>query len=60
MDDAFGWLFIGNKPLLFERKRVARQLQIEAWLDLAEVLKELNIDRPAESVTFSKHASYVV
>jgi hypothetical protein len=60
LDDAFGWLFIGNRPLLYERKRVARQLQIEAWLDLAEVLKELNIGRPAESEAFSKHADYVV
>jgi hypothetical protein len=60
LEDAFGWLFICDRPLLYEKKHVARQLKVEAWLDLAEVLKELNIERPAESGTPSKQASYVV
>jgi hypothetical protein len=60
MDDAFGWLFINNKPLLYEKKRVARQSQVEAWLDLAQVLKELGIEKPAESKTTSKQACYVI
>lgn len=59
-EDTFGWLFIGDKPLLYEKRHVARQLQIEAWLDLAEALKELSIERPAEGGTSSKQADYVV
>jgi len=59
-EEAFGWLFIGDKPLLYEKKHVARQLQIEAWLDLAEVLKELNIERPSEGEPLSKHADYII
>lgn len=60
MEDAFGWLFIDNKPLLYEKKRVARQVKVETWLDLAEVLKELRIDKPAESETSTKQVCYVV
>lgn len=59
-EEAFGWLFIGDKPLLYEKKHVARQLKIEAWLDLAEVLKELSIERSAEGEALSKQADYVV
>ncbi len=40
------WFFVDFIPLLCEKKRVARQLQVETWLDLAQVMKELNI--PAE------------
>jgi hypothetical protein len=60
MDSAFGWLFIVDKPLLFEKNRVAKQLKIEAWLDLAEVLKELGIEKPAESKISLRPADYVV
>ena len=59
-EDAFGWLFICDKPLLYEKKHVARQLQIEAWLDLAEVLKELSIEKPDEGESSSKQANYIV
>jgi hypothetical protein len=60
LDDAFGWLFVDSKPLLYERKRVARQSQVEAWLDLAQVLKELGIEKTAESKRPLKQACYVV
>ena len=60
LDDAFGWLFIDNKPLLYEMKRVARQSQVETWLDLAQVLKELGIERPTEGKISSKQTSYVI
>ena len=60
MEDAFGWLFIDNTPLLYEKKRVARQVKVETWLDLAEVLKELGIEKPAESETSTKQVCYVV
>jgi hypothetical protein len=60
LDTAFGWLFINGKPLLFERKHVARQVKIDTWLDLAELLKELTSTMPAEGVNKSKQASYLV
>jgi hypothetical protein len=60
LEDAFGWLFIDSRPLLYEKKRVTRQVQIETWLDLAEVLKELRIEKPAESETSLKQICYVV
>ena len=43
MSEDSRWLFIDFIPLLFEKKRAAKQLQVETWLDLAQVLKELNI-----------------
>jgi hypothetical protein len=60
LDDAFGWLFIDGKPLLFERKHVARQVKIDTWLDLADLLKELTQMMPAEGANLSKQADYVV
>jgi hypothetical protein len=60
LDDAFGWLFVDSKPLLYERKRVARQSQVETWLDLAQVLKELGIEKTAQSKTPLKQACYVI
>lgn len=39
-----GWMFVDNVPLLFRKRRVARQLQVETWLDLAQLVKELRID----------------
>ena len=39
-----GWLFVDKVPLLYDRKRVARQLQVETWLDLTQLVKELEID----------------
>jgi len=44
MADLYGWLFVDNVPLLYDRRRVARQLQVETWLDLAQLMKELSIE----------------
>jgi len=60
LDDAFGWLFIDGKPVLFERKHVVRQLKIDTWLDLAELLKELTPVIPAEGANLSSRSGYVV
>jgi len=37
------WIFIGEIPLLCEAKRVARQLEIEMWLDPSPLLNTLNL-----------------
>lgn len=45
MAEVYGWIFVGPVPLLYEKRRVARQLQVETWLDLAQVLKELGLEK---------------
>jgi hypothetical protein len=35
-------MFIGEIPLLYETRRVSRQLKIELWLDPSPILKALN------------------
>jgi hypothetical protein len=44
-EEALDWLFVDFIPLLYEKKRVARQFKIETWLDLAQVVKELGIEK---------------
>jgi len=49
MAETYGWLFVDNIPLLYDKKKVARQFQIEMWLDLTQVVKELGIEKPTEN-----------
>ncbi|MEM3783972.1 MAG: hypothetical protein QXY88_02930 [Candidatus Bathyarchaeia archaeon] len=44
MAEAYGWLFVDFIPLLYEKRRVARQLQVETWLDLTQLLNELKLE----------------
>jgi hypothetical protein len=44
-EEAFGWIFVDFIPLLCEKKKVARQLQVETWLDLSQLAAELGIDK---------------
>jgi hypothetical protein len=37
-------VFVDNVPLIYDRRRVARQLQVETWLELSSLVKELKID----------------
>jgi hypothetical protein len=46
MAETYGWLFVDNIPLLYDKKKVARQFQVEMWLDLAQLVKELGIEKP--------------
>jgi len=60
-EETFGWLFIDFIPLLYEKKKVARQLQIETWLDLTQLVKELNIGKANEIKRYTPSAtSYIV
>ena len=45
MAEVFGWMFVDQIPLLYEERRVARQLQVETWLDLSQLVKELGIEK---------------
>jgi hypothetical protein len=44
-EESYGWLFIDNVPLLYDKKKVARQFQVEMWLDLTQLAKELGIEK---------------
>ena len=43
MAESCGWVFVDNVPLLYDRKRVARQLQVETWLELSRLVTELKM-----------------
>jgi len=44
MSESCCWLFIENVPLLFDKERVQRQLKVETWLGLTQLLKEIKDD----------------
>ena len=41
----YGWLFVDNTPLLYNKKNVDRQQKIEKWLNLYQLSKELKINK---------------
>jgi len=43
LSESFRWLFVDDVPLLYNKKRVARQFQVEMWLDPSPIIKELKI-----------------
>ncbi len=60
MTEAFGWIFVDFIPLLYEKKRVAKQLQIETWLDLSQLVRELGIEKPKRTDKRDIKPSYIV
>jgi len=46
--------------LLCDKKKVARQLQIETWLDLYQLTKELNIVKLDNSSGANAPINYVI
>jgi hypothetical protein len=58
-EETFDWLFVDFIPLLYEKKRLARQSQIETWLDLAQVVKELGIEKTENRLRTTTLASYI-
>jgi len=57
LSKAYKWLFIENIPLLYEAVRVARQFQIELWLDSSPLLQAFNL-KPVNSESQGK-TSYI-
>jgi hypothetical protein len=43
MAESCGWVFVDKVPLLYDRRRVARQLQVETWLELSSLVSELKM-----------------
>jgi len=61
LSDTCGWIFVDKVPLLYERRRVAKQLQVETWLQLSQLVKELNTNDLGGEKPKSKAANgYVV
>ena len=60
-EELFNWMFVDFIPLLCEKRRVARQFQIETWLDLTQLVKELNIEK-VDEVKGAVHSasSYII
>jgi len=53
------WMFIGEIPLPFEARNVARQLEIEMWLDPLPLLKNLNLKPMSEEkINAPKYAAW--
>lgn len=59
-EEAFGWLFVDFVPLLCDKKRVARQLQVETWLDLNQLVKELGIENLQNKRDTNPTMSYII
>jgi hypothetical protein len=51
---------VDTVPLLYDKKKVARQLQIETWLDLYQLTKELNITKIESPHTPNTPINYVI
>lgn len=61
-EELLGWMFIANYPILFEKRRMAKQVKVEAWLDLAQVLLELGVEKldRNKSKTKQDQTGYIV
>ena len=59
-EENYGWLFVDTVPLLYEKKKVARQLKIETWLDLYQLTKELNIEKLGNQTGANAAINYVI
>jgi hypothetical protein len=57
--ELFSWLFVNTIPLLVEEKKIERQSKIETWLNLYQIVRELNIQKPKNTNTRSP-IDYVV
>jgi len=42
--ESCGWVFVDNVPLIYDRRRVARQLQVETWLEVSALVRDLKIE----------------
>jgi len=60
MAEVYNWLFVDFIPLLYEERRVAKQLKVETWLDLTQLLNEIkNEAAKAEKKTVKQKMNYV-
>jgi hypothetical protein len=62
MAEPYGWIFVDFIPLIYDKKRLAKQVQIETWLNLAETIRELGLEKPVPNrpQTPTPPADYIV
>ena len=56
----YGWLFVDVVPLLYDKKKVERQLKVEEWLDLYQLTREIGIAKDANASRRNSAINYVV
>ena len=60
MAESCGWVFVDNVPLLYDKRRVARQLQVETWLELSRLVTELKMmDLETDRLGAQSTAGYI-
>lgn len=59
-EDNYGWLFVDNTPLLYNKKNVDRQKKIEIWLNLYQLTKELKINKFKNRENTKSTLSYII
>jgi len=59
MSESCCWMFVENVPLLFDKGRMAKQLKVETWLDLAQLLKEIR-ESDVEVKNSPKTTGYII
>jgi len=59
-EDLYSWLFVNMVPLLYEEKKIERQSKIETWLDLYQIARELNIQKPENQNVANAPMNYVI
>ena len=59
-EELYSWLFVNAIPLLYEEKKIERQSKIETWLDLYQIARELNIQKPENQNIANTPMNYVI
>ena len=59
-EELYSWLFVNMVPLLYEEKKIERQSKIETWLDLYQIARELNIQKPESQNVANAPMNYVI
>ncbi len=59
-EELYSWLFVNTIPVLVEEKKIERQSKIETWLNLYQIARELNIQKPENSNNTSTPMNYVI
>jgi hypothetical protein len=59
-EELYSWLFVNTIPLLYEEKKIERQSKIETWLDLYQLTRELNIQKPENQNGGNAPMNYVI
>jgi hypothetical protein len=59
-EELYSWLFVNTIPLLYEEKKIERQSKIETWLNLYQIARELNIQKPENPAGTNAPINYVI